>query len=145
MQRHNLPVLVVVVLGLLALAAPANAAVPVEGYRSPDNRVGCVMYQAFNKDGNAFKCGRRGSSRGLLLTGAGAARRATWRWPATQLGSLFFRARPGQTLYLVGGTAKVNGDERTLRCTFTRSSVRCLNGSGDGISVSRAGTQRIRV
>jgi hypothetical protein len=57
---------------------------------------------------------------------------------------LFFRARPGQTLYLVGGTAKLDGDDSTLRCTFTRSSVRCLNGSGDGVSVSRTGTRRIR-
>jgi hypothetical protein len=121
----------------------AHAAQPVEGYRSADNRVGCVMYQGFNHDGNAVKCGRRGSSRGLLLTGDGAARRATWRWPAQQLGSLFFRARSGQTLYLSGGTAKLDGDESTLRCTFTRSSVRCLNASGDGISVSRSGTHRI--
>jgi hypothetical protein len=128
----------------LIFAPGAAAAQPVEGYRSADNRVGCVMYQGFNADGNAVKCGRRGSSRGLLLTGDGAARRATWRWPARQLGSLFFRARPGQTLYLVGGTAKLDGDDSTLRCTFTRSSVRCLNGSGDGVSVSRTGTRRIR-
>jgi hypothetical protein len=121
----------------------AHAAQPVEGYRSTDNRVGCVMYQGFNNDGNAVKCGRRGSSRGLLLTGDGAARRAAWRWPAQQLGNLFFRARPGQTLYLSGGTAKLDGDESTLRCTFTRRSVRCLNASGDGISVSRSGTHRI--
>src|SRR4051795_4772290 len=127
----------------LILAPAAVAAQPVEGYRSADNRVGCVMFQGFNADGNAVKCGRRGSTRGLLLTGDGAARRATWRWPARQLGSLFFRARPGQTLYLVGGTAKVQGDTHTLRCTFTRRSVTCFNATGDGVSVTRAGTRRI--
>ena len=134
-----------VVVGAVAASFPsaAQAAQPVEGYRSADNRVGCVMYQGFNNDGNAVKCGRRGSSRGLLLTGKGAARRATWRWPAQQLGTLFFRARPGQTLYLSGGTAKLEGDESTLRCTFTRSSVRCLNASGDGVTVSHSGTHRI--
>ncbi len=138
-------VLIACALALLAaFPSTAGAAQPVEGYRSADNRVGCVMYQGFNADGNAVKCGRRGSSRGLLLTGAGAARRATWRWPAKQLGSLFFRAPPGQTLYLVGGTAKVQGDTHTLRCTFTRRSVRCFNGSGDGISVTGAGARRIR-
>ena len=136
--------LVACTLGLaVALASSARAAQPVEGYRSADNRVGCVMYQGFNADGNAVKCGRRGSSRGLLLTGDGAARRASWRWPAEQLGSLFFRARSGQTLYLTGGTAKLQGDERTLRCTFARSSVSCLNASGDGIAVSRSGAHRI--
>ena len=137
-------VLVAYTLGLVvALASSARAAQPVEGYRSADNRVGCVMYQGFNAHGNAVKCGRRGSSRGLLLTGDGAARRASWQWPATQLGSLFFRTRPGQTLYLTGGTAKLQGDENTLRCTFARSSVRCLNASGNGIAVSRSGTRRI--
>jgi hypothetical protein len=142
MLRRNL--LVAGTLGLVvAHASSARAAQPVEGYRSADNRVGCVMYQGFNADGNAVKCGRRGSSRGLLLTGGGAARRASWRWPAAQLGSLFFRTRPGQTLYLTGGTAKVQGDEHTLRCTFARSSVRCLNATGDGIAVSRPRTRRI--
>jgi hypothetical protein len=141
MLRRN--AVVACTLGLLvALAPSARAAQPVEGYRSADNRVGCVMYQGFNADGNAVKCGRRGSSRGLLLTGDGAARRASWRWPAKQLGSLFFRTRPGQTLYLTGGTAKVQGDESTLRCTFSRSSVQCLNASGDGIAVSRSGARR---
>jgi hypothetical protein len=141
MVRRN--VLVACTLGLfVALAPSARAAQPVEGYRSADNRVGCVMYQGFNADGNAVKCGRRGSSRALLLTGDGAARRASWRWPAKQLGSLFFRARPGQTLYLTGGTAKLQGDVNTLRCTFARSSVQCLNASGDGIAVSRSGTRR---
>src|SRR4051812_33316196 len=52
----------------LILAPAAVAAQPVEGYRSADNRVGCVMYQGFDADGNAVKCGRRGFSRGLLLT-----------------------------------------------------------------------------
>jgi hypothetical protein len=63
--------LIACTLGLVvALAPSARAAEPVEGYRSADSRVGCVMYQGFNADGNAVKCGRRGSSRGLLLTGA---------------------------------------------------------------------------
>ena len=132
-------------MGVFALlpAAVASAAEPVEGYRSADNRVGCVMYAHFNAVGNAVRCGRRGSARGLLLTSNGAARRATWRWPARELGSLFFSARPGQTLYLYGGTAKLEGDEGILRCTFTRSSVRCLNGSDDGVRVSRVGARRI--
>jgi hypothetical protein len=129
-----------------ALAAPvsAYAARPVEGYRSPDGRVGCVLYQAFNEDGNAVKCGRRGSARGLLLPSAGPARSMAWRWPARQLGRLFFTARYNQTLYLYGGTAKLEGDETILRCVFRRGrGVRCTNGDVYAIVVTRTGARRI--
>jgi hypothetical protein len=125
-------------------ASTAQAAQPVEGYRTADGRIGCVMYQGFNSAGNAVKCGRRGSSRGLLLASDGSARSAAWRWPARSLGSLFFRTTPGQTLYLYGGTAKVEGDDSNLRCSFTRASVRCLNGGGAGLTVTATGARRIQ-
>lgn len=128
----------------LVVVPAASAATPVEGYRAPDNRVGCVMYQGFNEDGNAVKCGRRGSSKGLLLPSAGSARKQKWRWPARQLGDLFFTATYGQTLYLYGGTAKLQGDDTVLRCTFRRGrGVRCDNGDGYGIEVTRSGNRRI--
>jgi hypothetical protein len=131
-------------LAALVVVPTATAATPVEGYRAPDNQVGCVMYQGFNDDGNAVKCGRRGSSKGLLLPPAGAARTQKWRWPARQLGDLFFTATYGQTLYLYGGTAKLQGDDSVLRCRFRRGNgVRCDNGDGYAIEVSRRGSRRI--
>jgi hypothetical protein len=124
--------------------ANASAARPVEGYRSPDSRVACVLYQGFNADGNAVKCGRRGSNEGLLLPSAGAARSVKWSWPAKQLGSLLFKARYNQTLYLYGGTAKLEGDASVLRCVFKKGTgVRCTNGDGYGIAVSRTGAHRV--
>jgi len=66
-----------------------------------------------------------------------------WRWPATALGKLFFSVVPGQTLYLYGGTAKLQGDDSVLRCRFTRSSVRCTNRDGYAIAVGRSGTRSI--
>ncbi len=117
--RHGLASL----LAAFVAAPAASAATPVEGYRAPDNRVGCVMYQGYNDNGNAVKCGRRGSSNGLLLPSAGAARKQKWRWPARQLGDLFFTATYGQTLYLYGGTAKLEGDDSILRCEFRRGAA----------------------
>ena len=122
-------------------AAPVAAAPPVEGYHDRGDRVGCVMYQGYDRHGNAVKCGRNGGDRGLLLRSAGAARFKPWSWPAENLGNLFFTARYGQTLYLYGGTAKLEGDDSILRCTFKqRPSVRarCLNGDGFGIVVTRS-------
>lgn len=151
MSRHSFPgqvtrtVVATVAVAAVTLEPPAaSAARPVEGYRSADNRIGCVMNQAFNRTGNAVKCGWRGSSRGLLLTSAGPARDARWSWPARQLGDLFFTARYGQTLYLYGGTAKLEGDEAVLRCVFGPSrGVLCTNGEGHTIAVTRVRSPRI--
>jgi hypothetical protein len=92
------------------------------------------MYQGFDSHGNAVKCGRHGSARGVLLTAAGPARKQKWSWPARSLGSSFFKARWNQTLYLYGGTAKLVGDDSTLRC---------LNRDGYGLSVSGAGAKAL--
>lgn len=127
-------------------AAPAAAAPPVEGYHDAGDRVGCVMYQGFDRNGNAVKCGGRDGSRGLLLRSAGAASSRPWSWPARSLGSVFFTATFGQTLYLLGGTAKLDGDESDLRCTFKRLPsvrVKCLNGDQRGIVVTRTRLRRI--
>jgi hypothetical protein len=119
-------------------ASAASAARPVEGYRSPDNKVGCVLYQNFNSAGNAVKCGRRGSNKGLLLPYAGAARKMAWSWPASRLGTLFFKASWNKTLYLDGGTARLDGGPSILRCTFKKpAEVRCTNGGGYGIIVNK--------
>lgn len=129
-----------------AVAVPASAAGPVEGYHDPGNRVGCVMFQDFNSDGNAVKCGRRAGGRGLLLTAAGPARKASWRWPKRSLKGLFFTATYGKTLYLYGGTAKLEGDSSVLRCVFKRRPsvrVRCTNGDGEAIEVTRRKVRRI--
>src|SRR4051794_24204251 len=126
-------------------AIPTGAAPPVEGYHDRGDEVGCVMYQGYDRHGNAVKCGRNGGHRGLLLRSAGAARFKPWSWPAESLGDLFFTATYGQTLYLYGGTAKLQGDESILRCTFKRRpsvGVRCLNGEGTGIEVTRSGLRR---
>ena len=142
-RRSSLAILSSLIAYFALHASIGHAAQPVEGYRTRDGRVACVMYQQFSAAGNAVKCGRRGYSRGLLLTSTGAARRAMWRWPATALGKLFFSVVPGQTLYLYGGTAKVQGDDSVLRCRFTRSSVRCTNRDGYAIAVGRSGTRSI--
>ncbi len=126
-------------------AVPAGAAPPVEGYHDRGDRVGCVLYQGFDRHGNAVKCGFNGGDRGLLLRSAGPARSKPWSWPARSLGNLFFTATYGQTLYLVGGTAKLDGDDSELRCTFKKRPsvrVRCLNGDGDGIVVTRSRLRR---
>jgi hypothetical protein len=138
------PILAATAAALTFHAAPALAAKPVEGYQSPDHRVGCVMYQNFDSDGNAVKCGRRGSNLGLLLRSAGFSLHAKWSWPARQLGSLFFQAKPGQTLYLYGGTAKLQGDDSILRCRFALpAKVLCTNGDGYAIEVTRTRMRRI--
>ena len=129
-----------------ASAVPASAASPVEGYHDRGNRIGCVMFQNFNSHGNAVKCGRKEGDRGLLLTSAGPSRKASWRWPAWSLKGLFFTASYGQTLYLYGGTAKLQGDSSILRCTFRRRPsvrVRCTNGDGYAIEVTRTKVRRI--
>jgi hypothetical protein len=131
---------------LWAGSAPAGAAPPVEGYHDPGDRVGCVMYQGYDRNGNAVKCGHRNGSSGLLLRSAGAAQSKPWTWPAATLGNLFFTASYGRTLYLLGGTAKLDGDASDLRCTFKRSPsvrVRCSNGDGHSIVVTRHKLRRI--
>ena len=138
-------VLAAVTLAAVLSAAPAGAAPPVEGYHDRGDRVGCVMYQGFDRHGNAVKCGFNGGESGLLLRSAGSARAKPWSWPARSLGNLFFTATYGQTLYLVGGTAKLDGDDSELRCAFKKRPsvrVRCLNGDGDGIVVTRSRLRR---
>jgi hypothetical protein len=71
----------------VALASSAHAAEPVEGYRGADNRVGCVMYQGLNADGNAVKTAAAGHPAGCCSPANGARRRASWRRPARQLGT----------------------------------------------------------
>jgi hypothetical protein len=136
----------VAALATVPWAVAAEAAPPVEGYHDRGDRVGCVMYQDYDRNGNAVRCGRNGGERGLLLRSAGTARNRPWSWPAATLGTLFFTATYGQTLYLYGGTAKLEGDNSILRCTFRRRPtvrVRCVNGDGFGIQVSRLRLRRI--
>jgi hypothetical protein len=126
-----------------ALAGPPKTHGDVEAYHSPDNRVACVMVLKYDAAGNAVRCGHRGSGKGLLLPSDGAARAAKWRWPDAKRLFSFTAAPPGRTLYLVGGTAKLKGNRHQLRCTFTgRSHVRCLNGQGNGLDVTKASAKR---
>src|SRR3954453_16016816 len=101
-----------------ALAGAPKTHGDVEGYHSPDNRVACVMVLHYNAAGNAVRCGHKGSGKGLLLPPGGAAKPAKWRWPSPHKLSSFTLAPAGRTLYLVGGTAKLKGNPRDLRCTF---------------------------
>jgi hypothetical protein len=132
-------------LAALALAAgPPKTHGDVEGYHSPDNRVACVMILRYDRAGNAVRCGRKGSRQGLLLASHGAARSVRWRWPDAHKLFSFTPAPLGKTLYLVGGTAKLKGNAHELRCTFTgRSHVRCLNGAGRGLDVTRRRVKRV--
>jgi hypothetical protein len=134
-------------LATLALAVPAGPPKThgdVEGYHSPDNRVACVMILRYDRAGNAVRCGRKGSRHGLLLASRGAAKRVKWRWPDARKLFSFTAAPPGKTLYLVGGTAKLHGNARMLRCTFTgRSHVRCRNGAGRGLDVTGRRTRKL--
>jgi hypothetical protein len=128
----------------VALAGPPKTHGDVEGYHSPDNRVACVMVLKYNAAGNAARCGRKGSAKGLLLPASGPARSVTWRWPNAHKLYSFTPAPAGRTLYLVGGTAKVKGNVHQLRCTFTGAShVRCLNGQGRGLDVTRKAVKRV--
>ena len=48
--------------------------------------------------------------------------------------------------YLSGGTAKLVGDKSTLRCRFLRTPsvrVRCFNGDGHSIEVTRTTLRRV--
>lgn len=128
----------VALLAVLALAAgPPKTHGDVEGYHSPDNRVACVMVLRYDRAGNAVRCGRKGSGKGLLLASHGAAKTVRWRWPNARKLFSFTPAPLNTTLYLVGGTAKLQGNAHMLRCTFTgRSHVRCLNGAGRGLDVT---------
>jgi hypothetical protein len=102
------------------------------------------MVLNYNAAGNAARCGRKGSGKGLLLSSDGAARAVKWRWPNAHKLYSFTAAPPGRTLYLVGGTAKLKGNRRELRCTFTgRSHVRCLNGQGHGVDVTRTAVKKV--
>ena len=111
-----------------------------QAYRVRDGNTACVVYQGFNSDGHAVKCGRRGSSEGLVLPSAGASRATEWQWPDE---SLFVVVAAGQTLYLRGGSARLQGDDSDLRCEFDGDEVRCDNGDGYAIAVSRSGSTRI--
>jgi hypothetical protein len=125
-------------LAATAAATPAlGAQAPVEGYRSPDGHVGCVLLQDYNKAGNAVTCGTRDGVRGVLVPSSGRARATSWRWPATTLGESFLTATWNRTLFLTGGTAKLTGSATTLRCAFTRpTTVTCLNRTGHGLVVT---------
>jgi hypothetical protein len=125
-------------LAALALAAgPPKTHGDVEAYHSPDNRVACVMVLRYDKAGNAVRCGHKGSRRGLLLATRGAAKPVKWHWPDAHKLFSFTVAPPGKTLYLVGGTAKLEGNAHMLRCTFNgRSHARCLNAAGRGLDVT---------
>jgi hypothetical protein len=133
----------------LLLAAALAAGPPkthgdVEGYHSPDNRVACVMVLRYDAAGNAVRCGHKGSGKGLLLPSRGSARAVKWRWPNPDKLFSWIPARSGQTFYLVGGTAKITGTRHQLRCTFSgRSHVRCLNGQGHGLDVTRRSVKRV--
>lgn len=122
-----------------ALAAgPALAAqAPVEGYRSADGEIACVLYQDYTPAGDAVACGTADGTRGVLLTSSGRARSTAWRWPSGTLGESLLTAKAGRTLYLTGGTAKLTGTTATLRCTFAKpTTVTCLNGKGYGLVVT---------
>jgi hypothetical protein len=122
-------------LAAVALAGPPKTHGDVEGYHSPDNRVACVMVLNYDAHGNAARCGRKGSS---------TAKTVKWRWPDAHKLFSFTPAPPGRTLYLVGGTAKLTGNRGELRCTFTGAShVRCLNGQGHGLDVTRKAVKRV--
>jgi hypothetical protein len=132
-------------LAALALTGPPKTHGDVEGYHSPDDRVACVMVLNYDAAGNAARCGRRrGSAKGLLLPASGPAKTVKWRWPDKAKLFAWVAAPTGRTLYLVGGTAKVKGNRHELRCTFTgRSHVRCLNGQGRGLDVTRRAVKRV--
>jgi hypothetical protein len=114
----------------LALASPAWAGdVDIEGYHDRGDRIACVMVKRAS-GATAVRCGARGRSKGLLLGSSGRARRVRWEWRTDRPDIDHFTVKYGQTLYLYGGTAKLEGDSKTLRCTFLRSPsvrVRCRN------------------
>jgi hypothetical protein len=143
---------------VLALALPAAVSAsgvggppvtkgPAEGYHSRGNHVACVLLLRYNRDGNAVRCGRTGSSKGRLVTWHGPSRQIKWRWPTKKsLHNNFYTAPVGQTLYLTGGTAKLTGTEAMLHCLFTaRDHLRCVNGDGYGVEATRTAVKAVRI
>jgi hypothetical protein len=121
-------VITAAVLLTLAAAAPAKAA-DLEGYHDPGKRIGCVMMRSAS-NAHSVRCGARGSSKGLILSANGSARKVSWHWPASSLGQLFFTVTYGTTYYLVGGTAKLDGTNKDLRCRWSKAPsvrVKCSN------------------
>ena len=150
MRARSLAVLAALLaLPTAAFAAPGPPVTkgPAEGYHSRGNHVACVLLLRYNRDGNAVRCGRRGSSQGRLVTWHGASRQIKWHWPTKKsLHNNFYTAPVGQTLYLTGGTAKLTGTDRMLRCLYTgRDHVRCINGDGYGVEVTRTAVHAVRI
>jgi hypothetical protein len=142
---------VVVFVAAVVLSAPARADAawePVERFQSRSGNTYCTMYQriARNRASNKVECGARRVGgevcvNGYTLRSRGrtTVRRNLCGGPPADAA----RAPYGTWLYMRGGTVKLDGDRRTLRCIIRRrSGITCRNRSGHGFTV-RIGRARI--
>ena len=142
-------VAVVVVAGVVLgvpTAAPA-AWEPVERFQSRSGNTYCTMYQriARNRASNKVECGARRTGgeecvNGYTLRSRGrtVVRRNLCGDPPADAP----KAPYGTWLYMRGGTVKLDGDRKSLRCIFRRrSGVTCRNRSEHGFTV-RVGRAR---
>jgi hypothetical protein len=143
--------LVAVVVAGIALGAPAAAAPaawePVEQFQSRSGNTYCTMYQRItsNRASNKVECGARRTGgeecvNGYTLRSRGrtAVRRNLCGDPPPDAP----KAPYGTWLYMRGGTVKLDGDRKSLRCIFRRrTGVTCRNRSDHGFTV-RVGAAR---
>jgi hypothetical protein len=122
----------------------AFAATDVEGYYDKTDRIACMMVKR-ESGATAVRCGAKGRTTGLLLGSSGKASRVPFEWRPDRPVIAHHEVDYGKTLYLYGGTAKLVGDSKTLRCTVLRKPsvrVRCRNRDGHEITVTRTQLRR---
>lgn len=127
--------LVCTAIGVFAAQALAG---PVESFHSPNGKFGCTMYRDYDANRNSIRCGTKHGGQGLGLGESGKSSKVGWRNPKGAPS-----IRYNQVLYVVGGTFKVYGDNKTLRCVVRRrSGVTCRNGAGHGFTLSTTARNR---
>ncbi len=126
------------------LGAPAGAGAawePVDRFQSRSGNTYCTMYQriAGDRASNKVECGARRTGgeecvNGYALRSRGrtTVRRNLCGDPPADAP----KAPYGTWLYMRGGTVKLDGDRKSLRCIFRRATgVTCRNRSDHGFTV----------
>lgn len=104
----------------------------VDSFTTPSGRSSCQLLQA--TDGtNAVQCGRSAGTVAYRLATSGEASRVPWTPPADDVPAAAY----DQTLYMRGGTPKLDGSPTDLRCVVHEDTgVECVNSDGHGFRVS---------
>jgi hypothetical protein len=117
--------------------APPAAAEPdrfevVDAFKTPSGRSACQLLKDAN-GASAVQCGPVTASTAYRLVETGRASRVPWEPPSSDAGPADYN----RTLYLRGGTPKLDGGPTDLRCVVHENTgVECLNEDGHGFRVS---------